>query len=248
MDPTAWREFRANPPEAVLIDLSRAPSLGRDLALALRKSRATRNVPLVFVDGAPDRVAGIKKLLPDASYTTWSKVRSALKEAVNRPITGPLVPTSIFAGYAGTPLPRKLGIKRDSVVALVGAPINFESILGDLPRGVKLKKTPRGPNDLVIWFTRSRAELQGRAKAMAALMGPDGLWILWPKKTSGLKSDLTPALVNMAAESAGLVEYKVASIDRTWTGFKYAKRKPAGKKAAGKKTVKKTVKKKAIRK
>lgn len=239
MDPTAWREFRANPPEAVLIDLSRAPSLGRDLALAIRKSRATRNIPLVFVEGGPDRVAGIKKLLPDAVYTTWSKVRSALKEAVNRPIVAPLVPTSIFAGYAGTPLPRKLGIKRDAVVALVGAPINFESKLGELPRGVKLKKTPRGPNDLIIWFTRSRAELQGRAKAMAGLAGADGLWILWPKKTSGVKSDLTPGLVNAAAEGAGMVEHKVASIDSTWTGFKFAKRKPAKGKAPKKKVVRK---------
>jgi len=227
MDPTAWREFRANPPEAVVIDLSRAPSLGRDLALAIRKSAATRGVPLVFVEGEPERVAGVKKLLPDAIFSNWGKIRSALREAVSRPRTAPAVPTSIFAGYAGTPLPRKLGIKRDAVVALVGAPLSFESTLGDLPRGVKLKKTPRGPNDLLIWFVRSRAELQGRTKAMAALAGQDGLWILWPKKSSGVQCDLTPALVNTTAVGAGLVEYKVASIDKTWTGFKFARRKAA---------------------
>ena len=74
------RELRRAPPAAVVIDLSRVPSHGRDVALAIRGSKTTRQIPIVFVEGDAKKLAGIKKLLPDAEYTTWRRIRSSLKQ------------------------------------------------------------------------------------------------------------------------------------------------------------------------
>ncbi len=120
--PELLRKLRNNLPAAVAIDLTRIPSQGRDVALAIRQSSATRHVPLVFIGGETNKVQQIKTILPDALYCEWSRIRSALKQAIDHPPRNPVVPTSLFAGYAGKALPKKLGIKAHSVVALVGAP------------------------------------------------------------------------------------------------------------------------------
>jgi len=141
----SWQvPLRRNPPDAVVIDLSRVPSMGRDVGVALRSSEGTRGVPIVFVGGDSKKLPGIKKLLPDATYTTWGRIRSALKHAIARPLVVPITHDSALAGYSGTPLLKKLGIKRDAVVALLGAPEDFEKTLGSLPVGTKLRRDARG--------------------------------------------------------------------------------------------------------
>src|SRR2546426_7864571 len=130
LDAQALRAVREAPPAAVVIDLARRPSVGRDVALAIRQYKATRHVPLVLVGGEPEQLARIRRLLPDAAYTTWNRIRSALKRAIAHPPAEPAVPRSSLAGYAGVPLPKKLGIKAGGVVALVGAPERFEDTLG----------------------------------------------------------------------------------------------------------------------
>src|ERR1700719_1303394 len=103
------RDVRRDPPAAIVIDLERTPSVGRDIALALRISKSTRHVPLVFAGGAPEKVPGIRKMLPDAVYSSWSKIGAELKRAIARPVADPVVPQSIFETYLGTPLLKKLG-------------------------------------------------------------------------------------------------------------------------------------------
>src|SRR5215510_14635605 len=120
--PEALRDCMKNPPAAFVIDLSRLPSHGRDVAMSLRGHKTTRNTPLVFVEGEQDKVDRIKSSLPDAVYTTWGRIRSSIKAAITNPPSSPVVPASNLAGYSGTPLPKKLGIKPNAVVALVGAP------------------------------------------------------------------------------------------------------------------------------
>ncbi|MFQ5703787.1 MAG: hypothetical protein ACE5HT_07175 [Gemmatimonadales bacterium] len=115
-------ELRADPPSAVVIDLSRLPSQGRDCALAIRQTKALRHVPLVFVTDNCEKAAAIKKLLPDATFASWKKIRSSLKHAIANPPVEPVVPPSRMAGYSGTPLPKKLGIEEGSVVATIAAP------------------------------------------------------------------------------------------------------------------------------
>ena len=147
--PASLRDLKRNPPTAIVIDLSRAPSQGRDVAILLRRTKATRHIPVVFVAGDADKVARIQKLLPDASYTTWSGIRGALKRAIAKPQRTPTVPDQM-AGYSGAPLVKKLGIKEDCVVALINPPTGFSETLGKLPTGVIVKSGNRSHRDLTI--------------------------------------------------------------------------------------------------
>ena len=223
--PAALRGLKDDPPTAIVIDLSRMPSHGRDVGVALRHNRGTRHIPLVFVEGDPLKVDKIRGILPDAVYTSWSGIRGALKQAISNPPADPVAPGSLFEGYSGTPLPRKLGIRENSVVILAGAPEDFESTLGELPGGVTLRRQARGRCDLIIWFTRSRRDLESRVERMGVLAGRDGLWIAWPKKASGVATDLTQNEVRRIGLASGLVDYKICAIDSTWSGLRFTRRK-----------------------
>ncbi len=135
------------------------------------------------------------------------------------------MPASNLAGYSGTPLPKKLGVKPYSTVALVGAPKDFAETLGELPAGVKFKKQPSADCDLIIWFIRLRAELEDRITRMAELTGNNGLWIAWPKQASGVATDLNGNIVRETGLATGLVDFKVCAIDATWSGLKFTRRR-----------------------
>jgi len=224
-DSAALQALRTEPPDAVLIDLSRAPSQGRDVSLGIRKYKATRRVPLVFVEGEPEKVERIQALLPDAVYTTWENIADVLEEAIAHPPAEPVVPESVMDAYAGTPLPRKLGIKPGSVVCLLGAPRGFESNLGDLPPGATLHRRNQEDTDLTLWFTTSRAQLEMGVSAMLERAEKGGLWIIWPKKSSGVESDLSQTVVRQVAMATGLVDFKVCSVDKTWSGLRFTRKK-----------------------
>lgn len=223
--PVFLRELSKTPPDAVVIDLSRLPSQGRDMTLAIRHQKATRYIPLVFVEGEPEKVDRIKEHLPDVIYTTWNRIGSALKSAMAHPPAVSVVPRSVFEGYSNTPLFKKLGIKTHSKVVLIHAPAGFEKSLGKLPDGVKLSKINRGPRNLTIWFAKSSKELEGHIKPVAGSIENGSLWIVWAKKTSRLISDLTQNNVRKAGLAAGLVDYKICSIDQTWSGLLFTRRK-----------------------
>jgi hypothetical protein len=223
--PRMLRELRRGPPSAVVIDLSRLPSQGRDLAVALRSFKATRHVPLVFVDGDPQKVARIRQLLPDAAYTTWGRIRGSLGRAIAKPPRDPVSPGSGLGAYAGTPLIKKLGIKSGCSVTLVGAPTGFENELGTLPEDAAVRRHDRGRRDLTLWFARTRRELERRVDRMTRHAEHGGLWILWPKKTSGVRSDLSQSVVREVAMAAGIVDFKICSVDTTWSGLRFTRRK-----------------------
>jgi hypothetical protein len=225
LDGDGYRSLKNDPPAAFVIDLSRAASHGMEVGTGLRGYKTTRAVPLVFVEGAPEKVERIKRLLPDATFTTWSKIRSSLKTALANPVANPVKPESNLAGYSGTPLPKKLGIKPGMTVALVNAPKDFESTLGELPEGVKFKKKASGNEELILWFLRMRAELEDRVNEMRELTGNGGVWMIWPKQASGLATDLNQNIVRETGLAAGLVDYKVCAVDATWSGLKFAVRK-----------------------
>ena len=223
--PPTLSALRENPPAAVVIDLTKSPSRGRDVGIALRHYASTRHVPLVFIEGDSEKVTRIKEILPDAIYTTWSKIRSSLKRAIAHPPKNPVAPRSLLEGYAGTPLPRKLGLKSNTIVALVSPPKEFEKTLGPLPEGVILRKQARGQNDLIVWFTTSRRDLEGRIQGIVKVLKErGGLWIAWPKKASGVASDLTQNRVRKVGLASGLVDYKVCAIDETWSGLLFTRR------------------------
>ncbi|MFH2056343.1 MAG: hypothetical protein ABIJ61_10325, partial [bacterium] len=220
--PVVWKELQAVPPDAILIDLTRIPSHGRDVAMSVRNTRKTRHLPIIFVEGDPAKVEKIKSQLPDAVYTSWRGIRSAVKKAIANSPADPVVPTSSLAGYSGTPLPQKLGIKPEMLVILVNAPEDFEQTLGKLPKGATLRRQLRGRSELVIWFAKSQSELERRLQSvLSCLTDRGGLWIACPKKASGLKSDLTPQLVREFGLARGLVDHKIAAIDDTWSGLRF---------------------------
>lgn len=221
----ALRAFRESTPDLFIIDLTRLPSQGRDVGLFLRQQTATRHVPLVFAGGDPDKVARTKQTLPDAVYSSWSGAAAAVREALSQRVERPAV-HGVLAGYSGTPLPKKLGVKAGLTVALLGAPADFARALGPLPEGVRLIGRTRGEVDLIVLFTRSQADLGRRLPpAIRALRDGGGLWLAWPKKASGVVTDLSENTVRSVGLTSGLVDYKIAAIDPVWSGLKFARRR-----------------------
>jgi hypothetical protein len=130
-----------------------------------------------------------------------------------------------MAGYSGTPLVKKLGIKEGSRVALVNAPADFQVTLGELPDDVQLLKSTTKSLDLVLLFVISeRMLLRDFAKLAARLVSNGMIWIAWPKKSSGVATDLTFERVQRIGLDAGLVDVKICAIDDTWSGLKFVYR------------------------
>jgi hypothetical protein len=129
---------------------------------------------------------------------------------------------AVTAGYSGTPLPRKLGIKEGHRVGLVSAPETFAATLGELPEGVSLVRGRlRGPLDVVVAFFTERHELERRLARLIGLIDrAGGLWIAWPKRASGVASDVSENVVRELGLAAGLVDNKVCAIDETWSGLR----------------------------
>jgi hypothetical protein len=124
-------------------------------------------------------------------------------------------------GYSGTPLPKKLGIKEGHRVAFPGAPGGFAALLGELPDGVVVKSRASGPLDVIVFFTERRSDLERRLPALRRAMDPAaGLWIAWPKRSSGVETDMTEDVVRELALANRLVDNKVCAIDETWSGLR----------------------------
>lgn len=224
--PAALKTMRLAPPDAVVIDLSRVPSHGREVGVALRAAKATRLVPLVFVGGEPDKLARVKQVLPDATFCSWANLAATLKRALVRPPREVAVPSSIMASYAGVPLARKLGVKPDMTVRLVDAPDGFENQLTDLPAGARLTRSAAAPASLTLWFVKCVADYAKRLPAAVAWAVEGGLWVVWPKRTSPLAGDLTQNEVRRLGLEAGLVDFKICAVDADWSGLRFAARKP----------------------
>jgi CheY-like chemotaxis protein len=227
-DGAGFRALRQNPPDAVVIDLARIPSHGQAVGIALREQKATRMVPLLFIEGEPEKTARVRGLLPDAVFTTWPRIGAALRRALRGaagPKDAPPVVPGTFAGYSGTPLPRKLRIREGSVVALVHAPEGFEAKLAPMPEGARVERRTDNA-DVTLAFVKSVAALGRELPALAREMQPGRtLWLIWPKKTSALAGDLGEPKVREMGLAIGLVDYKVCAVDETWSGLAFAVRR-----------------------
>lgn len=123
-----------------------------------------------------------------------------------------------MAGYSGTPLSTKIGVREGSTLALVNAPPHFAL---DLPPGVTVKRQSRGKADVVVAFTTEIARLEQRLDALATMVFPDGgLWVAWPKKNSGVATDMTDYAVREVSLPRGVVDNKVCAIDEIWTAMR----------------------------
>jgi CheY-like chemotaxis protein len=222
--PELLRGLRASPPDAIVIDLNRLPSQGGAVGIAIRAGKTTRAVPIVFAGGEAEKVDRVKALLPDAGYCAWSRIGAGLRRAMKSPPDRPVVPDA-FAGYSGTPLPKKLRIKEGGVVALLGAPAGFQRKLEPLPAGVRVAKAPQDA-DVILAFVRNTAAMRQALPSLLGVMREGRtLWFVWPKKTSPLAGDLGETEVRRLGLAAGLVDYKICAVDETWSGLAFAVRK-----------------------
>ena len=211
---------------AVCIDLDRLPSHGREVAVALRQTKGTRHIPIVFAGGARDKVERIKKEIPDAMFVEWPKAAGALRRVMKQPrASNPVKPPAHMERYSATPLVRKLGIAAGMRVAMIGAPDDFAESLPDLPEGVEFTPRMEAGSKLALWFVRSRRDLESELEFMAVRLQPGaGLWIVYPKQSGKIRSDLTQSDLRSLALAAGLVDYKICAIDSNWTGLKFARK------------------------
>ena len=215
--------LQAGPPDAVVIDLSRLPSHGREVGHGVRTRKTIRHLAIVFVDGEPEKVKRIKALLPDAIYTTWGRIKTALPKAIAKPPKNPVVPDHNAAWGKSTA--EKLGAKPGFKIALLASPKGFADSLKPWPAKVAFTARPDAAADLFLCFARAERELQAHLLALRGVADRQTLWLVWPKKASGVKSDLDGNVVRTTGLAAGWVDFKVCSIDATWSGLAFKRRR-----------------------
>jgi CheY-like chemotaxis protein len=216
--------LRDDPPDAFVIDLARIPSQGRETGAWLRRQKATRDVPLVFIEGDPEKTVRVRALLPDAAFTTWERIAEDLRDAIEHPPAEAVVPGAMDA-YADVHLTKKLGIASGSAVLLIHAPSDFYAAIGDLPDQATLLEATQEMADVIVLFETSIEGLRREfSEATARLANGGRLWIAWPKRVSGVASDLSQIIVRSFGLERGFVDYKIASINQTWSGLCFARR------------------------
>ena len=216
----SWRSLRENPPLAAIIDLTRLPSHGRYVAAEIRASKSMRSIPIVFVDGDPAKVERIRKDLPDAIYTSRSRLVSALKRV--KPLADPVAPPRMMDRTDRTTA-QKLGIKAGARVALIDPPADYLRALGKLPKDASLEEDPDETLPLTLWFVRDPDAYAAGLTAIRRRAIASRIWVIYPKgrPTAGL----TQGFIREAALSVGLVDYKVCSVNEVWAGLLFTRKK-----------------------
>jgi hypothetical protein len=132
----------------------------------------------------------------------------------------------VTAGYSGTPLAKKLGLRDDHRIAAINEPTGFRRLLEPIPDGVEFRTSLRGNIDLILMFVTTRRDLERRVEAAARSIFPDGaIWVAWPKRSSGVRTDMTEDVVREVVLPRGLVDVKVCAIDDVWSGLRVVWRK-----------------------
>ncbi len=220
----SYREVRdqAKPPDAIVIDLSRLPSHGRELGVFFRASKSTRHVPLIFVGGEPEKVERIRKLLPDATYTPAARIRTALKAAMRNPPTTPVRPAQMMERWGNRTIAQKLGIAKDSRVAVIDPPHGYAQSIGEIPEGADYIEDSTGNCTIALWFVHGVPEFHAALLRMRKLAAGSRLWILWRKNK---KDGLDGNMIRQSAADVGLVDYKICSFSESWSGMVFAVKK-----------------------
>jgi hypothetical protein len=137
-----------------------------------------------------------------------------------------------MSGYSGTPLAQKLGITPEMAVVLIRAPTNYRKLLGPIASSVEFSDQIKNASNFVHIFTKSRGELEKRLAILREKVADTGIvWVSWPKKSSGVRTDVTEDVVRSIALPLGFVDVKVCAIDETWSGLKLMVRRTNRKRA-----------------
>jgi CheY-like chemotaxis protein len=224
VDTAELRRIRQAPPDAIAIDLSRLPSYGKYIAVALRRSKPTRRVPLVILEGAPEKVAPLRELLPDAVYTDREGLLEAVAGALANPPENPVVPSSQLEVSIRTAA-QKLGIRAGATIGVIDPPGDYLRVLGTLPEDVSIEEDPEKPARLTLWFVHDPDEYRERLPRMRRWAAAGKLWILWAKRSASKDGRITQPLIREPALALGLVDYKVCSVNETWSGLLFTLKK-----------------------
>ena len=220
--PPKRSEITASGAVAAVIDLSRLPSHGRYVAAWLRGSRQTRHLPLVFVDGDPEKVKTVRQHIPDAVYTSAARVGEALKKALRNPPAEPVIPRGMMETAPGRTTAQKLGIREGAVVRVIDPPANYARAVGDLPKAAVFAEDGAAPAAVSLWFVDQPDAYRAALKVMRRLAASTRLWIVWRK---GRRDGLNGNVIREGALSVGLVDYKICSLDAAWSGMAFAVKK-----------------------
>jgi hypothetical protein len=193
------RAIRTKPPDVVVIDLMRRPSHGKEVALWMRRTKSTRDIPIVFADG------------------DLSKVVAALKHPEQQ--TNPVIPVIREKSAA-----EKLGIVAGSGVACVEPPRDFPELLGELPDAVEFREDEDAP--VTLWFVHDRESLLENLRRMRTMAPRTRLWLIWRKGANGTSATgLTQNTLREMTREVGLVDYKICSVNERWSGMLFARKK-----------------------
>jgi CheY-like chemotaxis protein len=223
--PGILRAMRQDPPDAVVIDLSRLPSHGREIATAVRGNKQTRQIPILFLDGAPEKLAVMRQTLPDAAYCERPRLVAGLKKCMKERPANPVVPTQMMDRYAGRTTAQKLGIAAGARVAVIDAPRDYARVMGTLPENVEYDENQWAGCAVTVWFVEEPEAFLAALPKMRRAAMTSKLWIAWPKKAARKDSLLSENLIREMAIENGLVDYKVCSINETWSGLCLALKK-----------------------
>lgn len=221
--PDAYRSIRQSLPDLVVISLDRLPSHGKEVGRWVRTTKATRELPLIYVGGEANKVANVRAALPNECFITWKQLKRSIPKTITQAAPIPSNLSSDDTGYSQTPLPKKLGIKPGMSLLLLKAPTSFRPFLDMLPESVKVIRSGSAKGDVILWFPQSEQDLKKSLPQVAQRMQDRArLWIVWPKKTSHIDTDLSRDLIREVGLSAGLIDFKICAIDATFSALCFA--------------------------
>lgn len=211
-------------PEAIVIDLTRLPSHGREVGVALRNTKSLRATPIVFVDGEGEKLEKTRERVPEAYFCSRAQLARTLKKAIREAASKAEFPraTAAMDLYRSRFTYEKLGVKPGSTLGVVDPPRDYLAALGPLPDGVEVIENPDAPQSVTLWFTYELDPYLDSLRRMRSLADRTRLWIAWRK---GAKNGLTQNTVRECAREVGLVDYKICAIDGNWSGMAFVRKK-----------------------
>lgn len=221
---SSFRSMAEHPTAAAVIDLTRLPSHGRHVAAEICSRKSLRHIPIIFVDGAPEKVAAIRKELPDAIYTTRGKLAAAIRSA--KAVAHPVQPARMMDRRDRTTA-QKMGICENARVAILGAPPGYAKVLGAMPAAVSLEEDPAETLPLTVWFVTDAGVYRAGLPAMRARMSETRLWVVYPKGGAKKTGDggINQFFIREQALALGMVDYKICSVNPSWTGILFTLKK-----------------------
>jgi CheY-like chemotaxis protein len=220
--PAIMKATRKAPfPDAVVIDLTRLASHGREVGVALRNYKALRSTPIVFVDGEEEKVEKTRERVPGAYFCSRAQLRRTLKKALSEGNTEYPAAAPMTELYRSRFTFQKLGVKPGMALGVVDPPRDYLAALGALPDGVEIVENPKAPQAVTVWFVHELDPYLDALRRMSRIAERTRLWIAWRK---GAKNGITQNSVREAAREFGLVDYKICAIDGRWSGMLFALR------------------------